>query len=42
VKFQPRGAEPEPAAELAICPDCGQREPERLVIVFTEREDGPQ
>lgn len=42
VRFPMRGAEPEPAEEPAICPDCGQREPERLVIVFAEREDGPQ
>ncbi len=42
VQFPPRGAEPEPAAGPAVCPDCGQREPERCVIVFTEREDGPQ
>ncbi len=42
ITFQKRGAEPEPAEELAICPECGQREPERCVIVFAEREDGPQ
>ncbi len=42
VWFPARGAEPEPVAVSAICPDCGQREPERYVIVFMEREDGPQ
>ena len=25
-----------------ICPECGKREPDRLVIVITTREDGPQ
>lgn len=25
-----------------ICPECGKPEPERLVIVFATREDGPQ
>lgn len=30
------------AAGDGICPDCGKPEPERLVIVFATREDGPQ
>ncbi len=42
VQFVPRGGGPQPTEAPAICPDCGQREPERRVIVFTECEDGPQ
>lgn len=29
-------------AGTGICPECGKPEPERLVIVFAERSDGPQ
>ena len=25
-----------------VCPECGKPEPERLVIVIAERQDGPQ
>ncbi len=26
----------------AICPECGRSEPERHVVIITDRSDGPQ
>lgn len=34
--------EDETTAGNGTCPECGKPEPDRLVIVIAEREDGPQ